>query len=297
MALCLDTTIRPASLEDKVRIAAEAGPDPRAVGGRGTKVERSGRSLEDLRKRIEDAGLFVPSVIGLWDAIPATQEEDRNLVASRDRMRMASAIGARNVQVVPGPAREDFDLRWAADRYRDLLRIGLEEYDLRPAMVFVEFLPGAKTMGRASAIALDADHPRAAIIPDVFHMHIGGSGFQGLKHIDGDFIAIFQFNDAPAEPGLEDLEDKHRVFPGDGILPLEEILRDLHGTGFRDCVSLALQPSYWERDLLCHNEDTEDARDHQARLRLSREPPSATPSPRPALGLGSQRILGPGVAG
>ena len=49
-------------------------------------------------------------------------------------------------------SREDFDLRWAADRYRDLLRIGLEEYDLRPAMVFVEFLPGAKTMGRAIKI-------------------------------------------------------------------------------------------------------------------------------------------------
>jgi len=252
--LCLDTaTIRPASLEDKVRIAAEAGFDAlEPWEGELKEWERSGRSLEDLRKRIEDAGLFVPSVIGLWDAIPATQEEwERNLVASRDRMRMASAIGSRNVQVIPGPAREDFDLRWAADRYRDLLRIGLEEYDLRPAMVFVEFLPGAKTMGRASAIALDADHPRAAIIPDVFHMHIGGSGFQGLKHIGGDFIAIFQFNDAPAEPGLEDLEDKHRVFPGDGILPLEEILRDLHGTGFRDCVSLELyNPSYWERDLL-----------------------------------------------
>jgi 2-keto-myo-inositol isomerase len=252
--LCLDTaTIRPASLEDKVRIAAEAGFDAiEPWEGELKEYERSGKSLADLRKRIEDSGLFVPSVIGLWDAIPATQEQwERNLVASRDRMRMASAIGSRNVQVIPGPAREDFDLRWAADRYRDLLEIGLGEFDLRPAMVFVEFLPGAKTMGRSSAIALDADHPRAAIIPDVFHMHIGGSGFHGLKHLNGDFIAIFQFNDAPPEPGFEDLEDKHRVFPGDGILPLEEILQDLHATGFRDCVSLELyNPTYWERDLL-----------------------------------------------
>jgi sugar phosphate isomerase/epimerase len=91
----------------------------------------------------------------------------------------------------------------------------------------------------------------ARVIPDVFHMHIGGSGFAGLRQISGDAIAIFQFNDAPAAPPKEQLEDAHRVFPGDGILPLEACLRDLRDIGYQRCVSLELyNPGYWERDPL-----------------------------------------------
>ena len=47
------------------------------------------------------------------------------------------------------------------------------------------------------------------------------------------------------------MEDKHRVFPGDGILPLPQILRDLKATGFNRCVSLELyNPEYHKQDLL-----------------------------------------------
>lgn len=253
--LCLDTaTIRPASLDDKIRFAAAAGFDAiEPWEGELNDYEKKGGSLQDLGKRIRDAGLFVPSVIGLWNAIPATREAfDKSLVDSRRRMRQAAAIGAEHIQVVPQPQRpwQEFDPKWAADRYRELLEIGLEEFKINPALVFVEFLPGCARMGQAAAIALDADHPKAKIIPDVFHMHIGGSGFAGLRHLRGEFFAIFQFNDAPAEPPLGQLKDEHRVFPGDGVLPLGDILRDLQATGYTGCVSLELyNPEYWKRDL------------------------------------------------
>lgn len=254
--LCLDTaTIRPASLEEKVDIAARAGFDAiEPWEGELRRYEADGGSLSDLRRRIEDAGLFVPSVIGLWNAIPPTREEwDAGLPATRDRMRMASAVGAQQIQVIPQPDRpwSEFDLGWASARYRELLEMGIADYRLVPAMVFVEFLPGCARLGQAAAIALDADHPQARIIPDAFHMHIGGSGFSGLRKIQGDFIAIFQFNDAPATPARGELKDEHRVFPGDGILPLEQCLRDLRDIGFERCVSLELyNPTYWKRDLL-----------------------------------------------
>ncbi len=253
--LCLDTaTIRPATLEDKIRIAAKAGFDAiEPWEGDLHQYEEQGGSLKDLGKRILDAGLFVPSVIGLWNAIPATQEEfDKSLVDSRRRMRQAAAIGAQHIQVVPQPARpwQEFDPKWAADRYRDLLEIGLNEYQINPALVFVQFLPGCSRLGQAAAIAIDAHHPHAKIIPDVFHMHIGYSGFEGLKHLRGDFLAIFQFNDAPATVSFEKLKDEHRVFPGDGILPLTDILQTLKAIDYKGCVSLELyNPEYWQRNL------------------------------------------------
>lgn len=252
--ISLDTaTIRPSPLLEKIRIAGAAGFDAiEPWDGELNDYESGGGDLKELGARIHEAGLVVPSVIGLWNAIPRTREEfEASLVDSRRRMRQAADIGAQHIQVVPQPERpwREFDPAWAAACYRELLEIGLNEFGINPAMVFVEFLEGARTLGKAAQIALDADHPRAKIIPDVFHMYIGDSGFSGLRHIRGEFIAIFQFNDAPATPPKGELKDEHRVYPGDGILPLGQCLRDLVTIGYTGCISLELyNPGYWALD-------------------------------------------------
>lgn len=250
--ICLDTaTIRPASLKEKVAIASEAGYDAiEPWDGELEEFEENGGDLQKLGKEIKDRGLFVPSVIGLWNALPPTEEEwEASLEGTRRRMRMAADIGAEHIQTIPNTVGENYDLNWVTDRYRDIIQIGMEDYNIKPALVFVKFFP-LKTMGEAAAIALNADHPEAKIIPDTYHMHISQGGFDGLSLLDGDAIAIFQFADAPDSPTVDQLEDKHRVFPGDGVLPLPNILSDLEQTGYRGCISLELyNPSYWERDL------------------------------------------------
>lgn len=254
--LCLDTaTIRPQTLERKIEVAAAAGFDAiEPWDGELRAYEQNGGDLAELGRRIRDAGLFVPSMIGLWDAIPATSQAwDAQLPHTKERLRMAAALGAQQIQVIPGPRRPqaEFDRLWAAARYRDLLELGIEQYGVVPALVFVEFLDGCKRLSQAVDIAIQTGHPQARVIPDVFHMHIGDSGFAGLRKVSGDAIAIFQFNDAPASPAKEQLKDEHRVFPGDGMLPLEQCMRDLRDIGFERCVSLELyNPAYWQRDPL-----------------------------------------------
>ncbi|MFZ9689725.1 MAG: cobaltochelatase CobT-related protein, partial [Phycisphaerales bacterium] len=54
---------------------------------------------------------------------------------------------------------------------------------------------------------------------------------------------------APAAPARDELQDRHRVYPGDGVLPLQQVLRDLRQTGFTGCVSLELyNEEYWKQD-------------------------------------------------
>ncbi len=164
-------------------------------------------------------------------------------------MRMAADIGAQHIQTIPNTVGEQYDQKYVAARYHDILEIGLKEFNIHPALVFVKFFP-LKTMGQAMGVALDANHPGAMIIPDTYHKHISAGGFDGLSLINGKSIAIFQFADAPATPAVGLLEDKHRVYPGDGILPLPKILKDLKDTGFTGCVSLELyNPDYWKQDL------------------------------------------------
>ncbi|MEX2600208.1 MAG: sugar phosphate isomerase/epimerase [Balneolaceae bacterium] len=255
--ISLDTaTIRPAStIEEKIRIAAEAGYDAiEPWEGELNEYEQNGGDLRELGEQIRDLGLDVPNVVALWNAIPPTQAGwDSMQEDHRRRFRQTMEIGATYIQTVLTPAREwhEYNLDWAAARYRDLLEMGIEEYNVLPALNFLQFLPHNQRIGQASAIALNADHPQAKIIPDTFHMYVGGSGWNGLQHIQGHFIAIFQINDVPDSPPREELEDEHRVYPGDGIFPLPRILRDLKGTGYKDFISLQLfNPVYWEQDLL-----------------------------------------------
>jgi len=251
--ICLDTaTIRPTSLDDKVRFAAEAGYDAIEPWDRELDAyEKDGGNLKDLGKKIKDLGLFVPSMIGLWNALPPTKEAfEESLKDTRRRMRMAADVGCEHVQVIPNTVGDGWDQKWVAARYRDIIEIGMNEFNLRPALVFVKFFP-LKTFGQAMGIALDADHPKAMVIPDTFHMYISEGGFNALKHIKGENIAIFQFADAPASPSPSEQKDADRVYPGDGILPLPDILKDLKATGFKGCISLELyNPKYWEQDHL-----------------------------------------------
>jgi sugar phosphate isomerase/epimerase len=251
--ICLDTaTIRPASLKEKVIIAAEAGFDGiEPWDSELEEFEKSGGNLKALGAEIKKLGLKVPSVIGLWNAIPGTMPEfELSLKETRRRMRMAHDIGAEHIQTIPNTLPENYNQKWVAERYRDIIEIGMKEFNIKPALVFVKYFT-IKTLGQAVGIAMDANHPNALVIPDVYHMYISGGGFEGLKMLKGDAIAIFQFNDAPNTPAFKDLKDEHRVYPGDGILPLTSIFKDLKATGYKGFISLEMyNPNYYKEDLL-----------------------------------------------
>ena len=212
-------------------------------------MKKMGGNLKELGLEIKKLGLRVPSVIGLWDAIPDSMDLfNKSLPETRRRMRMAHDIGAEHVQTIPNKLSENYNHQWVADRYRDIIEIGLKEFNIKPALVFVKYFT-IKSLGQAVGIAMDTNHPTAKVIPDIYHMYISGGGFEGLKMLKGDGIAIFQFNDAPATPAFKDLNDEHRVYPGDGILPLDSIFKDLKATGYKGFISLEMyNPNYYKED-------------------------------------------------
>jgi sugar phosphate isomerase/epimerase len=58
-------------------------------------------------------------------------------------------------------------------------------------------------------------------------------------------------NDYPSDPPREKIDDSYRVYPGDGVAPLSDILRNLHATGGQKVLSLELfNRKYWAEDPL-----------------------------------------------
>lgn len=239
------------SIVEEVDLAAETGYDGIEPWMR--NIQRyvdEGGSLGDLRKRIAGHGLRVVSAIGFpaW----AVDDEQRRLQAleqfKRD-MDLIAQIGGRHIAAPPAGINRSTDVSLfdVAARYRVVLELG-REMGIIPQL---EIWGSAQTLGRASEAALvcvEADHPDACLLLDAFHMYRGQSGFQGLRLLNGAAMHDFHLNDYPADPPREEMNDSHRVFPGDGVCPLDFIIKTLFETGYRGMLSLEVfNREYWER--------------------------------------------------
>jgi len=240
-SLGINTSTLRGSLEEKVRATAKAGFDSIELwSGDLSRIEKEGKPLDDLRKLLADLGLSVPNVIGIWSPMPPDEaEKAKRYEQLKPQLAQAAKVGSKHIAAVPAPDRPDIDVRWAARRYRELLELG-RQFGITIAIEFLGPLKGIHTLGQAAAIAIEADSPDARIIPDTFHVYRGGSSFAGVRHLAGSLYALWHFNDVPKEPPREQLRDGDRILPGDGILPLPQLLKDLWASGFRGPLSVEL---------------------------------------------------------
>jgi sugar phosphate isomerase/epimerase len=165
-------------------------------------------------------------------------------------MEMVRALGGKRLAAPPVGLTNTtgVDLLRVAERYRALLELG-DEFGVVPE---VELWGPSRTLnrlGEAALVAIESGHKRACILPDVYHLYKGGSTLQGLALLDGEAIHVFHMNDYPANPPREKITDADRVYPGDGIAPLGELVRILLAIGFHGYFSLELfNREYWKQD-------------------------------------------------
>ena len=106
-------------------------------------------------------------------------------------------------------------------------------------------------LGECVGAAVECGHPKACVLADVFHMFKSGSDYHGLRLLTSHAAPVLHLNDYPADPLREKLDDSHRCYPGDGIAPLNEILRLLRDTGGQRVLSLEVfNREYWKQDAL-----------------------------------------------
>jgi sugar phosphate isomerase/epimerase len=254
---CLNTgTIRGQELDaaEEVEVTAKAGYSGIEPWCRNLhKYVEQGNSLSDLRKRIADLGLVVESAIGFpaW-AVDDDNRRKQALEGFKRDMDVIAQIGGKRIAAPPAGINRipGVDLLKVAERYRVVLELG-REMGVLPQL---EIWGSAKTLGRAAEaafVAIQANHPDACLLLDAYHMYKGESGFEGLKLLNGAAMHVFHINDYPDDPPREEIRDEHRVYPGDGVAPLGQILRDLYESGFRGALSLELfNREYWKQDAL-----------------------------------------------
>jgi 2-keto-myo-inositol isomerase len=254
---CLNTSTisgKKPGLEKYIEITARAGYDGVELWVRDVQEYlKGGKSLNTLRRLVNDSKVKVESAIGFahW----MVDDDERRKVGFQQmeqEMKIMAELGCARIAAPPAGVSGDttLDLLKVGERYKQLIELGKKT----GVMPQLEFWGGSKAffhLGQTLMVAAAANDPDVRILPDVYHLFRGGSGFNGLKMLHGRMIEIFHMNDFVATIPREEQADKDRVYPGDGVAPLKQVVSDLKNMGGTKVLSLELfNPEYWNDDPL-----------------------------------------------
>jgi 2-keto-myo-inositol isomerase len=249
---CLNTsTIRGNNLDIVAVVQAASKAGFQAIEPWITEIDRytsTGGALKDLGKRIADAGLTVEGAIAFNAFL---DDDDVRRAASMEKLKVdmdkVVQIGGKRIAAPPGNNRSAVSLDNAAKYYREALEMG-EKMGVQPLLELWGTHPVLGPLSHGIYVTVAAGRADASLLLDVFHLYKSGTPFTALKQINGASLHLMHLNDYPQAADAATLNDGNRIYPGDGVAPLRQILRDLRDSGFRGYLSLELfNKDYWAR--------------------------------------------------
>ena len=255
MRLALNgATIMHSPLADDLEIAAEVGFTALEVWAGKLDAYLRERSLEELGERMRALGVQPWCINSIEDITPRDAPGRAEIMAQLERMAaVARAIGAPSIVVVPGRAPAGFRRDSAVADAVEVLR-QMSDVAGEVGLAF-EFLgkPGCSvpTLDMAIEIVEGVARSNVGMVIDTFHFYAGDSRMEDLARVPVNKLFVVHVNGCEDRPKGE-LTDAHRLYPGEGVIPIDEILSALRARGFDGTVSIEIfRPEYWEQDSRC----------------------------------------------
>ena len=253
LALNGATTMR-ADLPTDLQAAKAAGFDYVEIWAaklRNFLRERSTTKLRDLFAESGLEPLSINSIEHITFREPLAYESIKH--ECEELSSIAGAVGCPCIVVVPGPLPKAGASR--ASVISESIRVLTELCDISTAhgvSLAFEFLGqtdcSVPTLDLAADIVREVNRKDLGLVIDSFHFYAGNSTLEMIEALDPDLIQIFHINDAEDRPRSE-LEDRHRLLPGLGILPLRQMISAFRKIGYDKVASVEIfRPEYWERD-------------------------------------------------
>lgn len=233
-------------LEDIIAACAKAGFDGMELDLRAIEAAAPRASLTDIKAMLSDGGLAPVSVMAFDLAPFATDGE------ALDRFKCgvdaANALGAPMLltycfAAIPDGLSEEAALQVAGDRAR--------LYGEAAGKVKIALEPIGRTQlmgGPTAALDIAARSGRAnvGIMMDTFHYYLSQVSDADILAIPLDKLFIVHVNDSEDRP-IAELQDKHRVHVGRGILPLQHDLQLWKTLGYDGYLSVEIfNEDYWK---------------------------------------------------
>ncbi len=254
---CLNTSTisgQKSGIKKYLEVAAQAGYDGVEVWVQDVKEYiTQGGSLKTLKKLMDDSHLIAYDAIGFapW-MVEDEQQRKVGFEQMKQEMELMAELGCTRIAAPSAGVKADepLNLVKVGERYKRLLDLG-RQTGVMPQLEFWGASPVFYSLGQALMASAAANDPDVKILPDVYHLFRGNSGFESLKLVNGNVIDIIHMNDYPGNIPREEQKDKDRMYPGDGVAPLTQILTDLASMGGIKILSLELfNPEYWKNEPL-----------------------------------------------
>jgi len=167
---------------------------------------------------------------------------------------IGSALGCRSVVVTPGAAPPGTS--WAevrAETVRVLQELGgiAARYDVRVAFEFLGYpRSSVRTLIQAYEVVKQAGRGNVGLVLDTSQFYVGGSEMRSILDVPQEAIDLVHLCDVEDRP-RETIEAAHRLLPGEGVLPLDDVLIRLRHIGYdKPCTVEVFRPdaSRWEWD-------------------------------------------------
>jgi 2-keto-myo-inositol isomerase len=166
--------------------------------------------------------------------------------------KIAGEIGCPYIVVVPGKlpdgATNELILEESVRVLNELADIA-EGYGVSLAFEFLGQIDcSVQNLDLCNKIVESVNRKSVGNVIDTFHFYAGNSTFEAIDSMKPEKLFIFHINDAESLP-KDRLTDAHRLYPGEGILPIREIKERLDKIGYDRMVSVEIfRPEYWEQD-------------------------------------------------
>ena len=188
-----------------------------------------GGTIKDAKKRIDDLGLTVENCIGFAEwIVDDEQRREKALEQMKKEMGLLAEISCKRTAAPPAGATETpgLDLNKAAKRYRTILELG-DSTGVVPQLELWGFSKNLSRLSEVTYVAVESGYSSAKVLLDVFHLYKGGSSLETLSLINPSSVEILHMNDYPANVSSAVITDADRIYPGDGVAPIKQILQTL----------------------------------------------------------------------
>ncbi len=186
-------------------------------------------TLDGARKVLTDNGLTAVHGGGA-----------RSIENLKRRLEMFASLGLKKVYTTSGGMQKLTidDYKAVADNMRGVGETA-KPFNMIVSVEFVRTSPYMSTLLTALKVTREAAHPNFGLMFDFYHFWSGLNKLEDMDQIRQGEIQHVHFQDVPDMP-RELLDNNSRFIPGDGVSPLNAMLRKLADKGYAGPLSVEL---------------------------------------------------------
>jgi 2-keto-myo-inositol isomerase len=198
-------------------------------------------TLEGARRVLADNGLtLVSGAAGVLGLLEPSSDHATAIESLKRRLEMFSTLGLKKTYVTTTgtPKLSLDDYQAVAENMRHIGETA-RAFGMTVMLEFVRSSTYMSTLTTALKVIREAAHPNFAPMFDFYHFWSGLNKLEDLELIRTGEIQHVHFQDVPDMP-RELLDNNSRFIPGDGVSPLNAILKKLAEKGYSGPLSVEL---------------------------------------------------------